>query len=371
MDSVTQIMLGAAVGEAILGRRIGNKAPLWGGLCGIAPDLDVLVPWVDAVASFTYHRSVTHSLFVLTLAALPVSWLAFRMHIRDKVSWGRWLLLVWLGLITHPLLDSLTIYGTQLLWPLPLAPVTVSSLFIVDPLYSLPLLGGLCGAIAWRRKGQSGWSFNAAGLVLSTAYVLWSLGAKYHVESVARDSLARLGMTGVRIMSGPAPLNTLLWRILVVTGGGEDYHEGFYSLLDDTAEVVLACHQSRPELFASLHDEAAIRRLQWFTKGFYKVTLEEDELVFSDLRMGIEPSYVFRFVVGRQDDQDARRILPVSPPRRLVRRNYDPDTFVWVWKRIFNVAAPPSDARQSGSCLTGRDGIGPGQGCLSPCVSGK
>jgi inner membrane protein len=44
MDTVTQIGLGAAVGEAVLGRQLGRRALLWGGICGLLPDLDVLVP---------------------------------------------------------------------------------------------------------------------------------------------------------------------------------------------------------------------------------------------------------------------------------------------------------------------------------------
>ncbi|MCB1809635.1 MAG: metal-dependent hydrolase, partial [Candidatus Competibacteraceae bacterium] len=66
MDSLTQVTLGAAVGTAVLGRRIGYRAALWGGICGTLPDLDVFVPFGDPVADFTYHRSFSHSLLVLT-----------------------------------------------------------------------------------------------------------------------------------------------------------------------------------------------------------------------------------------------------------------------------------------------------------------
>ena len=56
MDTVTQIGLGAAVGEAMLGRLVGRRALLWGGIFGLLPDLDVLVPLGDAVRDFTYPR---------------------------------------------------------------------------------------------------------------------------------------------------------------------------------------------------------------------------------------------------------------------------------------------------------------------------
>ena len=65
MDSVTQLVLGAAVGEATLGRRVGSRAKLWGAVCGTIPDLDVFIPLGDPVRDFTYHRSFSHSLIVL------------------------------------------------------------------------------------------------------------------------------------------------------------------------------------------------------------------------------------------------------------------------------------------------------------------
>jgi inner membrane protein len=43
MDSLTQIVLGASVGEAVAGKKIGNKAMLWGAIAGTIPDLDVLL----------------------------------------------------------------------------------------------------------------------------------------------------------------------------------------------------------------------------------------------------------------------------------------------------------------------------------------
>jgi len=67
LDSISQFALGAAIGEATLGSRLGRKAMVLGGLLGTLPDLDVVVHYSDAVASFTYHRSWSHSLLVLGL----------------------------------------------------------------------------------------------------------------------------------------------------------------------------------------------------------------------------------------------------------------------------------------------------------------
>ena len=50
MDSLTQFALGAGIGVAVLGRRIGpRRAAIAGGLLGSVPDLDVLYPFDDPV----------------------------------------------------------------------------------------------------------------------------------------------------------------------------------------------------------------------------------------------------------------------------------------------------------------------------------
>jgi len=46
MDSLTQIVLGAACGEIALGKKIGNKALLFGAIGGTIPDLDVILGYV-------------------------------------------------------------------------------------------------------------------------------------------------------------------------------------------------------------------------------------------------------------------------------------------------------------------------------------
>ena len=105
MDTVTQVALGASVGEAVLGRRIGRRALLWGGLCGLLPDLDLLVPLSDAVDRFTWHRGPSHSLFVLAAATPLMTRLILAIHPATRAQRLRWMALVFLAFATHVLLD--------------------------------------------------------------------------------------------------------------------------------------------------------------------------------------------------------------------------------------------------------------------------
>jgi membrane-bound metal-dependent hydrolase YbcI (DUF457 family) len=65
MDSLTQVVLGAAVAEAAIGRRVGRRAALFGAVLGTLPDLDVFVSFGGVVEDFVYHRGASHSLLVL------------------------------------------------------------------------------------------------------------------------------------------------------------------------------------------------------------------------------------------------------------------------------------------------------------------
>jgi len=64
--------------------------------------------------------------------------------------------LVFLVLMTHILSDCLTVYGTQIFWPLPTPPVMWSAIFIIDPMYSLPLIGCILAALLFRRTSLKG-----------------------------------------------------------------------------------------------------------------------------------------------------------------------------------------------------------------------
>lgn len=94
MDSVTQIALGAAMGQAVLGHKVGYRAAVWGGICATIPDLDVFVSMGSAVADFTYHRSFSHSLITLTLLSPILAWLINRYHRQYDGVQKQWFFLV-------------------------------------------------------------------------------------------------------------------------------------------------------------------------------------------------------------------------------------------------------------------------------------
>ena len=116
MDSLTQIVLGAAVGEAALGKKVGNKAMLWGAIAGTIPDLDVIGrSFLDDITALEWHRGFSHSLaFCLLMAPLLGALLNRIYRKKNEANFKQWTWMFFLALVTHPLLDCHTTWGTQI-----------------------------------------------------------------------------------------------------------------------------------------------------------------------------------------------------------------------------------------------------------------
>jgi inner membrane protein len=322
MDSLSQAVLGASVAGAFAPSGQRGKAMLVGAGLGTLPDLDVFIDYGGDVENFTYHRGFSHSLFVLAPFSVLL-WLLLRRWwapVREEPL--RWLAAISLALLTHPLLDAHTAYGTQLFWPLAVPPTAWATLFIIDPLYTLPLLVGVLVAIFRREAGGAALR---AGLVISTLYVGWSWVAQTLVMRNVEDALASMQIQDARVFLTPAPLNTLLWRAVVMTD--DNYLEGFDSLLIDEGTMRFTAYPSDVDAMEDAGDIWAVQRLRWFARDFVRARVENDSLVISDLRMGQEPYYVFNHVVAFRGNPHWKEapgtLLPISFSDRALAETWD------------------------------------------------
>ena len=288
MDSITQITLGAAVGEAVLGRQIGNKAMIWGGLAGLIPDLDVIPSqFMNAVDRVDFHRGITHSLiFALVLAPL-LAWIARKLHPYYRgVSQLRWMLLFFLGLLTHALLDCFTTWGTQLFWPLDYR-VAFQSVFVIDPLYSIPLLAGVVGAAFQRIGSVKRLRWNQVGLIISCGYLLLTLINKQYIEQQFQASLDQQNIAYQDITTRPTPFNNLLWSANAETA--DAFYTGYYSHLDEKWPIEFDRYPKRKALLTSeIRSKPVIQKLLGITQGKYVIEKgkKDDQLILHDLRFG-------------------------------------------------------------------------------------
>ena len=328
MDSLTQLVLGAAVSVAVMRRRTAVwKAALWGGVAGTLPDLDVLVSHGDPILNMVLHRAESHALFWLTLFSVPLAWLVARLQ-REAALLRWWWLAMWLALITHPLLDVLTVYGTQLLLPFSSYPVALGSVFIIDPAVTLPWLVGLLVVLV-RRGDVRGQHANLWGLAVGMAVLLLGLGLQARVESLARSSLAAQGVTPERVLVTPAPFSMLLWRVVAMDSEG--YHEGFHSLFDAPGAMRFDRFERGARLEAAVAGMDGAQRIRRFSHGFYK--LQEDtrgRLVITDLRMGQEPHYSFAFAVARRGSP----FVPLAQAQSVGGRGPLAPALAWLGQRM-------------------------------------
>lgn len=330
MDSITQAALGAAVGYAVGGRVLGRKAVLWGIGLGTLPDLDVLIRFEDPVANFTYHRSFTHSLFVLGALSPLIAAGINRLHKVPKNQSRSIFLMVLLVLLTHPLLDAFTSYGTQLLWPLTDYPVYWASISIVDPVYTLPLLIASIMALISPRAIRSQRAVLLA-LVLSTGYLGWTQVAQARMTTYAQAELQKQNIEADRLFVTPALFSSLLWYVVAVED--DTIHYGFRSFLDDAEKSFSMARMPRNEdLLSGMEDTWIVDRLKWFSHGFYRAEVQSGKVVMSDLRMGLAPHFVFRFAVA-EEGKDPKAL---SLSERV--RNPTPDGAMgWLIDRIRGV----------------------------------
>ncbi|KKO47199.1 hydrolase [Arsukibacterium ikkense] len=318
MDSLSQICLGAGVAVLVMGRRVPVKQTLlWGAVAGTLPDLDVLFDAGDAIANMVSHRAHTHAPFYLALFSPLLAWFISAVH-KQPALFKRWWLAISLVLITHPLLDVMTVYGTRLGLPFTDTPFGVGSIFIIDPLYTLPLLCGLI--VAWRRPQWCS-KAAAAGLGLSTLYLGWSFAAQ---QWAVQRAQAALPVPVVQhILVTPTPFNTVLWRILIMTEQG--YYEGFYSLLNRSAPLAYQFYPQDKTLRQRYATHPDVARIAAFSHGFYSLRQQGEQLILTDLRMGLLENYAFTFALT----PDA------SVPAEPLPRAYDmANTVRWMQQQL-------------------------------------
>lgn len=356
MDSLTQFVLGATVSTALLGKTLGpRKAALVGGVLGTLPDLDVLLPFADPVDSFVLHRGATHSLFIQALAAPVFGEVLIRLFrsLRERrlLVW----LTVYLCFATHALIDAMTVYGTRLFWPIFPDPVGVGSVFIIDPLYTLPLLAVAIWALARREWSPRLSRANTAALVISTAYMALTVGLQAHMEARASRIFAEAGIAPQRVFAIAAPFNTVVWKVIGMDD--ERYHNLYLSLLDRDDPPTIYTHDRGGRFAECLAANPAYAKLDWFSRGYLRIEELGNRLVVSDLRMGLTPAYVFRFAIAERGEAG---YAPIVPERDMSHRRSSEGDGGWLLARLWGRPfLRPAEAQAAETALAENEATDP------------
>ena len=299
MDSLTQAVLGAAVAEATIGRKEGNKAILWGVIIGTIPDLDVIVArFFDPVRSLLVHRGFSHSILFILLLTPLIGMLLSRIHKKSATSIRQWTTMAFLVLSTHVMLDLFTTYGTGLFEPFSHYRVEWSTIAIVDFFYTLPLLMSIIIFMFFKRTSGIRRIIGRTGLVISTCYLLLTLVNKYNINNEFENQLNSQKISYTEIKTIPLPLTNFLW--MGIARQDDVYHVGYYSVFDENDTILFSSFKRNELLIIPLMKDKRVRNLIRFTKGYYSAVFDKGELVINDLRFGRfgmndDSPYIFAF----------------------------------------------------------------------------
>ncbi|AUP77522.1 metal-dependent hydrolase [Flavivirga eckloniae] len=289
MDSLTQIVLGAACGEAVLGKKIGNKALLFGAIGGTIPDLDVYVGsllYGNEIDAMLFHRGFMHSILFSVLATFLLGWLTHKIYNSGKrihtTTAKDWMWLYFWSLITHPILDCFTPYGTQLFTPFSNYRVAFNNIAVVDPIYTLPFLICMIVLMFINRTSNRRELWLKLGLGISSTYMLFTIGNKLYIDAVFRKSMAESQINFKRYSTQPAIFNNVLWYGIVETDSL--YFVSNYSLLDRQSKFLnFRVLPKQRDLKPSQYDD--IKNLAKFSNHYYSIyKMKDNNYQYNDLR---------------------------------------------------------------------------------------
>lgn len=305
MDSLTQIVLGASVGEKVLGKKLGNRALLYGAVAGTIPDLDVYVgKFFDPITAIEIHRGFSHSILFFVLLSPILGWILSKIEKKNEVTFNQATIFWFLGLLTHALLDAFTTWGTQLFYPFDIR-LSLHSIFVIDPLYTLPFLFCLIMVMRFKRNNPKRQKWNNFGILISSSYLLLTVVIQQVVKSKFENRLSEEHIEYVRKIVKPSPLNIILWNSIIETEDG--YYMGDYSFFD-SQPISLDFYPKNKQLIKDIESEKVIRQLKWISEEWWTITHKNQQLFLNDMRFGLisadrqNPEFAFSYELIRKNN---------------------------------------------------------------------
>ena len=308
MDSLTQIVLGASVAEAALGKKIGNKAIVLGAIAGTIPDLDIITRFfVDDLTASVMHRGFSHSLIFPFVAAPILAWILKKIYSSyTNVSFIDWFKMFFLAIITHPLLDAQTTWGTQLFWPFEWR-IAVENIFIIDPIYTLPFLIFLIMTAFQNRLSKNRRLYNLLGLVTSSVYLLITMSFKGIAHYKIAKGLEENNIEYKDINTRATYFNSILWSSQIELE--DSYIFTYYSLFDKSKPVFTKKFPKNHEMLQPFINEKKIQQLIILSNGHYLMTNENNKLIFWNLKLGLKgfdenaSPYIWSYVIKNNNGE--------------------------------------------------------------------
>ncbi len=309
MDTLTHIVLGACIGEAIAGKQLGKKALVLGALAQNIPDIDFVASfWLPVTGDVVVHRGITHSILFVLLVSPLLALCSARLFRSAGLTFKTWVVFWGLQMFVHIFIDAFNAYGTGWFEPFSHYRVSFNSMYVADPLFSIWPAIAMIMLIVLRRTSNKRMRWVKAGVGLCSLYLVIGVCFKVFVDKTVEKEIADKGIAGNRYFTTPTPLNNLLWYVVAEKDSG--YYTGYRSVFDKRK---LELHYvSRND--ALLRPEAGnkdVDVLRQFSQGYYTADMWHDTLVFNVLRFGEmrgwerdHPQFVFHYFVKQPDNNE-------------------------------------------------------------------
>lgn len=301
MDSLTHIVLGAAIGDVALRKHIGRKGALVGAFLKTFPDFDLFYTGLnDPFAYVCHHRGHTHSLIWETLYAIPLA-IIFYYLFKKKVSFNRWIILTLVCLWGHSLLDVCTNYGTRIFLPLTEHAYTWNNMAIADIFFTLPMLILLIGGLIFKNMSPNRKRWINALFIYCFLYLGYTGINKLQANHQFKTSLSENKIEYTNYMTNPTILNNFLWYGIATNDSM--LYIGEKSLFFPSQKINWLAYPRRHDLLIDHKDQKRTQVLNWFAQGYdiseqNKDTLNVYCVKFGRTNMketGLQSSFVFRY----------------------------------------------------------------------------
>ena len=318
MDSLTQIVLGAAVGEIMLGKKLGWKAQVLGAIGGTIPDLDILANLFtdNELTRLLAHRAYTHAWFMQIFLALPLGYISSKI---DKINYGfkHYFWFWYLAFFTHSLLDAFTAYGTRLLLPFSNELVAFNVVSVVDFFYTLPFMLILLICLFIKRNNPLRLKVAYTSIIVSTLYLGFLTIIKTDLHFKFKEKLVSENINYQELSTNPTILNGFLWNGVVKAKDTIYCNE--YSIFQEKKMDNFVAFAQNKHLSKGFEGEV-LDALLWFSNGLYVLEKEkENTLNFYVIKWGrmdyreTKPTKCFRFHFKIVKNNGETNLIPIQP----------------------------------------------------------
>ena len=289
--------LGAVIGQAIGYKKLGWKAPVYGAVGGLIPDLDVLYTgYFGPYGTWLYHRHVTHSLFFAPLIAPLLAWATWALHKKQAGHYRTYMWVWFWALLTHPLLDTLTVYGTMIFSPFSNARFSIPAVSIIDPVYTLMLFVPIF-MMGFARAHKYIPRTALIALILSTVFLAHGYRQNVKAEEIAQAQLTEQNISADQVKVYTTVFQPYLRRVVVreTIDGNEWLRVGYVSTIKPQP-IQWACLKQNGTVFREMILQTEGGRLfDWFADGELSYERRADHIIVMDARYGTPPDSLFGF----------------------------------------------------------------------------